>query len=562
MMSAIKSTLILVLATASQAVLPVAASFASPDAAPQRLAVVGGDTLTTLDLDAEIFASMASAKGARIPAPEPDAALKRLIQNRLLEQEGYRIGADQAPAVQNQVKEFIRLKSMQALLDSVSAPRPGEPQEDVEGLVGQVGVLRRYSHILVKQPGVAATMRDSLAAGVPFADLAKRHSIDGTAVQGGDLGWAAQGIYVQAFEEAAGRLAMNEISAPVETQFGWHLIQLTGTKSDTLKSRAMAEALVEARAREMRDARVVAFVDSLRTAYGVTTNDSLLSTLNYGTKDPAVMKELQESPAVLAVLPSGKLTVRALTRSIRFQYFHGLADRTDAAQIRDRMFRDYVNEGLLGYEARKRGFDRKPDLLAKAKREERRLIREEVLGHILDVKFAPGEDEIRNFYETHKTDFIPAARVKVQSVMVKEPEAARRLRQEMDSGSGLKWLATQHAAEVDSSAPFPAEWIPAAMVGLKDADVREGLAIGPLELPGGWALAQIVAIEEPAVAPLEKCREKVLQAMKGETLRSSVEDALARLEAATDIRIEEGASRIVAEHVQRMQPQGAEGEKP
>jgi hypothetical protein len=451
---------------------------------------------------------------------------------------------------------------VRALLDSVSAPRPGDIAEDPDRLVGKIGMLRRYSHILVKDGALAAALRESLSAGVPFADLARRHSLDGTAVQGGDLGWAAEGIYVEPFEAAGSKLSMDEVAGPVETQFGWHLIRLTGSKADTLKSTAMADALVRAREQERRSAVAESFVDSLKAAYHVTTNDSLLASLDYASSDPAVQEDLQKNPAVLAVLPTGKVTIRGLSRNIRFQYFHGLADRPDAAQIRDRMFHEWVAEGLLNHEATKRGFDRKPDILEKAKREERRLIREEVLKQVLDVEFKPPEEEIRRYHEEHLQDFVPPPRIKVRSLLARDAETARKMREQLDAGAGLKWLAVQFASEVDSTPPFPADWVPPDMLGLEEDALVEGTPIGPLELPSGWGLAQITAVEKPAAAPLADCRDKVLHAMKGARLRQAIEEAFARLERATEIRIEKGARDLVADRIERMRALPSEGDKP
>lgn len=68
--------------------------------------------------------------------------------------------------------------------------------------------------------------RERIAAGADFADLATRHSADSaTARKGGDLGWLSPGDTVPPFEEAMNALAPGEISEPVQSSFGWHIIQ-------------------------------------------------------------------------------------------------------------------------------------------------------------------------------------------------------------------------------------------------------------------------------------------------------------------------------------------------
>jgi peptidyl-prolyl cis-trans isomerase SurA len=70
-----------------------------------------------------------------------------------------------------------------------------------------------------------------LKAGKDFAKMAKKYSLDtGSAVKGGDLGWVTPGELVPEFEKTMNKLAINQISQPVKTQFGWHLIEVLGRK--------------------------------------------------------------------------------------------------------------------------------------------------------------------------------------------------------------------------------------------------------------------------------------------------------------------------------------------
>lgn len=76
-----------------------------------------------------------------------------------------------------------------------------------------------------------------------FAALAKEFSQDGSAAQGGDLGWANPGMFVPEFEEVMNRLAPSQISDPLVSRFGVHLIQLVERRKAALNPREQKEAL-------------------------------------------------------------------------------------------------------------------------------------------------------------------------------------------------------------------------------------------------------------------------------------------------------------------------------
>jgi peptidyl-prolyl cis-trans isomerase SurA len=98
-------------------------------------------------------------------------------------------------------------------------------------------------------------LKDRLDSGANFADLAKVNSEDASAAKGGDLGWLSPGDTVAEFEEAMAKLAPNQISPPVRTSFGWHLIEvLERRKQDVTVDRARSDAQTAIRQRKADEA--------------------------------------------------------------------------------------------------------------------------------------------------------------------------------------------------------------------------------------------------------------------------------------------------------------------
>lgn len=83
------------------------------------------------------------------------------------------------------------------------------------------------SHILVKTEAEAADLKQQIADGASFADLAKQHSGCPSGKDGGSLGQFGQGAMVPEFDAVIfGDLPVGDVSEPVKTQFGFHLIQV------------------------------------------------------------------------------------------------------------------------------------------------------------------------------------------------------------------------------------------------------------------------------------------------------------------------------------------------
>lgn len=123
------------------------------------------------------------------------------------------------------------------------------------------------AHILVASEDEAKKLKAEIDGGADFAELARKHSSDGAAANGGSLGWFSEGMMVAPFQEAVNTMAVGTVAGPVQTQFGWHLIQLKETRI------AAAPGLDEVRdqlAAEIEQTAVEAHIQSLTKDAAIT----------------------------------------------------------------------------------------------------------------------------------------------------------------------------------------------------------------------------------------------------------------------------------------------------
>lgn len=159
------------------------------------------------------------------------------------------------------VVEYIELKK-EAFFDQVTVS-----DEDLQDLyhkqIANLSEQRHAAHILIEADpkladeqakAKAEEIRKRIEKGEDFAVLAKEFSADpGSATQGGDLGFAGPGVYDPAFEKALFALKPGEVSEPVKTQYGWHLIKLIGVQAPEIPS---FESSKETLVRELKAQKV------------------------------------------------------------------------------------------------------------------------------------------------------------------------------------------------------------------------------------------------------------------------------------------------------------------
>ena len=159
-----------------------------------------------------------------------DGILKQLIQQTILSQK-VNIHSDRIKyALENQTRAFLSTE----LVGNLSETEVIESEIESLYVKFSTDIERKKeynaSHILVETETEAEELSLSLKNGADFSELAKTYSTGPSGAQGGNLGWFGQGAMVPTFENAVIKLKIDELSVPVQTQFGWHLIKLNDVR--------------------------------------------------------------------------------------------------------------------------------------------------------------------------------------------------------------------------------------------------------------------------------------------------------------------------------------------
>lgn len=165
--------------------------------------------------------------------------LRGIVSEQVIYREAQKSGIAETPEVKEKIDSITKKIVTQAFLDQQIASRINEEQlkqaydEKVKQYAGKREI--RASHILVGSENKARDLVKQLKAGKDFDALAKEASEDkASAATGGDLGFFTEDRMVPEFSKAAFALKKGQISDPVKTDFGWHVIKVTDERPVTI----------------------------------------------------------------------------------------------------------------------------------------------------------------------------------------------------------------------------------------------------------------------------------------------------------------------------------------
>jgi len=138
------------------------------------------------------------------------------------------------------------------------------------------------AHILVETEEEAQALVEELEGGADFTELAKERSTGPSGPNGGDLGWFGKGMMVEPFEAALAELEVGEISGPVETQFGWHVIKLNDSRTSEAPS---LEEVRDQLTDQVRQQKLQEQLESLKS-------EATIDRMDPAAIDPAALTDL------------------------------------------------------------------------------------------------------------------------------------------------------------------------------------------------------------------------------------------------------------------------------
>jgi len=200
------------------------------------LAEVNSGSITTGDFDRELKNLPEYLKAMADTPQGRKEMLDTMVIRELILQQASKDGLDKGTEIEEKLQDLKKRLIVESFLKNKVEVESKVSDEDMKKFYEQnkdkfkTGEQVKASHILVKTEKEAKDILAQLKSGGKFEELAKKNSVDSSSAKGGDLGWFGKGSMVPAFEKAALALKEGQISDVVKSDFGFHIIKLTGKR--------------------------------------------------------------------------------------------------------------------------------------------------------------------------------------------------------------------------------------------------------------------------------------------------------------------------------------------
>lgn len=232
----------------------------------QNLAVVNGKPVPSARVDALV--QQVERSGRPVDDAMRAQIKEELILREIFTQEAERRGLRASAAYKSQAELALQAILIRELFADFQRKNPvsdAEVKAEYDKFVAaNSGQEYRARHILVQTEAEAKALIEQLKKGASFEEAAKKSSIDtGSGANGGDLDWANPAGFVPEFSQAMVKLAKGQLTdAPVQSQFGWHIIRLDDVRQAQLPS---MDELRPQIAEQLQQQKLTQFQDKLRS---------------------------------------------------------------------------------------------------------------------------------------------------------------------------------------------------------------------------------------------------------------------------------------------------------
>ncbi|KPL08321.1 hypothetical protein AMJ86_01025 [bacterium SM23_57] len=553
-------------------------SCSEPKLNEQTVAVVGKEKITAQELllSYELLPHWTPSKRG---AAALRAHLELLIQKKLFANEGRRRGYNTDPVVKKIVEWFENEELRKAVYRTEIEESIEISEEDLLQAYHKNNIQLHVRHLFAKTEKQVKAMQQALNDGIPWEEIAKVTFRDSMlANNGGDLGWLGFGDLEGTFEDSAFAQRIGQISQPVRTRYGYHLIQVLNVRKNILTSQADFEAkkpkLEKMLFRRQEKRRSSEFVKKFMAKKNVKMINKTFDLLVSKIRDDVIDSR---SPDVkfLPAIKDGELNqlslgLEAYRDEVLITYNDGewtMGDfleklrslpitrrpRLDSPVKFRRDLGMMIRDDFLAEEARGRGLAQDPQVQKEAKHWEDEYTFSYFWQSIEDT-ISVTDEQVRAFFEKHRARYWLPDRVHIQEILVQTRSEAFRIIRRLKGSADFSNLAKTHSLRTSAAQKGgDLGWIALEQMGNISTvafQLEKGTLSEPIQVEGGYSVIKVLGKKKQRQKTFDEAKSAVLTAVRRQLSREVYNQWVERLKSKTKIQINDSLLVRLGEQIE------------
>jgi parvulin-like peptidyl-prolyl isomerase len=400
------------------------------------LASVNQDLITMEDLRQEFKKRHGGHEKFLAGEVEIRKFLSRVVDQKLLLQEAYRLSLQEDPAIQEAAAHFQAQKLREYIIKKEVEEKSKATEEEIKAVYEKnMEEIILVQQIVVKSKEEAEEILKRIQSGEEFEAIARERSIAPSKKYGGRLPPTGWGFMEAAWERVAFSIAPGEISPIIKSRMGYEIIRLDSRKASTKPEfkevRSQIKAVLDRRQLEERGK---AFVHFLRNKYAVQMTGFELSLENL----QKAREQKKEDP--LATWEGGKMTASSFAAQLDFNLLATLFPDQAGEQIKG-ILEEVVNEQLMVKESLARGYDKVPEVDQKVRQYREGLMENKLYGNYILADMKVTDEELRQYFEQNRQEFVFPEKRRVAHILAASLDSAKDIFKKYKEGESFEALA-------------------------------------------------------------------------------------------------------------------------
>lgn len=516
---------------------------AGKEATQLVLATIDGEPITLNDLQ-DGFGARHMGHGSLLAGKSIlRQVLDSSIEERLIIQEGLRMGIPDEPAIIEAVAAFRDVQYLKAMEEQEFHHAAAPTQAEIDEAYARLKIQRRLFLIETPSRERADEAMRRIEGGEEFGEVARDISLHHSRSRGGDLGWVTWGRLSPAADEVVTKARAGETVGPVAGEGAWEIVRVIEIKeSEPPEIGRVADRLREILRQRKRTTLFRDFVSTIREKHPPVENGEALEALSRegaAADDDKEGGEEERLPGATVLMKTetgleltvGKIRERAERAGMP------LAEAWKKAAV----------DTLLIDEARRRI---KPDEAMEGRIHAYRdgLVRQKVQMLALAAMPDISEKEVRAYYEKQSAGFKAPDAYHLRHILVATKAEADRIRASLAEGADFAALAKEHSIDPESAgAGGELGWVDAPADGAAAGEATGILALAPGEISGvipmkeGFAIVQMLERREGRMPAYEEVKLEAARVLVGKKQKEVMNRFLEQLRDHAEITMNEKA---------------------